>query len=98
MRTFDEPAGTIAVSAGETFAVSLPANPTTGYTWQLDTESRYLEVEEERYNAGSAPGAAGVQVFELRARNPGETEVACQYRRPWQEAARETRRFRVEIT
>ncbi|MGD8398041.1 MAG: protease inhibitor I42 family protein [Anaerolineae bacterium] len=98
MRTFEEPADTIEISEGETFAVTLPANPTTGYIWHLDTESRHLEVEEEHFDAGGAPGAAGVQVFVLRARKTGHTWVTCEYRRSWQETVRETRRFRVEIS
>jgi inhibitor of cysteine peptidase len=98
MKRFDAPAETIRVSESETFAIALSANPTTGYTWEANVDSRLLHVVDEGFEPGiQAVGAGGKQVFYLRARASGETEVVCQYRRPWERESRETKKFRVSI-
>ncbi|MGC9333835.1 MAG: protease inhibitor I42 family protein [Anaerolineae bacterium] len=96
MERFDDPKQTIHVPAQETFAVALPANLTTGYSWELDADSTQLEVVDETFEADTkAVGAGGKQVFRLRARTRGETHVVCRYRRPWEGKSRDERELRV---
>jgi len=98
MHTFDDPVQDIGVGLGETFALALPGNPTTGYTWQADVDVAYLQlVAQEFAPQGPAVGAGGREVFRFRALQAGETELAFEYRRPWGGEARDSRRFRVLI-
>jgi inhibitor of cysteine peptidase len=98
VRSYDNPAQPIAVATGETFAVRLAGNPTTGYTWKAGVDSSYLELvgqEFERQTEGV--GAGGHEVFRFRARAAGETEIAFEYRRPWSGTTRDAARFLVSI-
>jgi inhibitor of cysteine peptidase len=98
LRSFDDPAQAIHVASGETFAVRLAGNPTTGYTWQASVDSPNLELVGQEFEpAGEGIGAGGHEVFRFRALAAGETEIVLEYRRPWGGAARDVARFRVFV-
>lgn len=98
MRSFDDPAQTIQVAAGEAFAVRLAGNPTTGYTWQASVDRSCLELIDQQFEpGGEGVGAGGHEVFRFRARATDQTEIVFEYRRPWGGAARDAARFLVII-
>lgn len=98
MQSVEEATGAIRVAADEVFVIELRGNPTTGYVWQADVDTRYLELTEKGFELESAAiGAGGREVFRFRAREVGRTEILFAYRRPWEESARDTRRFEVVI-
>ncbi|HSR30192.1 MAG TPA: protease inhibitor I42 family protein [Anaerolineae bacterium] len=98
MQRFGDQTVAIRVSAYETFAVVLAGNPSTGYSWQVDVDFQHLELLEQTFEpAGEGIGAGGEEVFRFRARATGETRIACEYRRPWDKKARDTKHFRVVI-
>jgi inhibitor of cysteine peptidase len=98
VRSIDDPTQTVHVAAGETFSIRLAGNPTTGYTWQTSVDSQHLEwVGQEFEPAGMGVGAGGHEVCRFRALAVGETEILCEYRRPWGGAARDAKRFRVIV-
>jgi inhibitor of cysteine peptidase len=78
----------IEVNAGDTLTVTLASNPTTGFQWgetQItdkaiiqQTKSEYVEPVQGML------GAAGKQIYTLKALKIGETKVSTQYSRPWQ--------------
>ena len=93
---YADPETTIQVTAGEEFAIALEGNPTTGYTWQVHTDSRHLELLDQTFvRGGERVGAGGQEVFRFRVLAAGETEIACEYRRPWEEEVLESKLFRV---
>lgn len=85
-------AETITVSAGETFKIELPENPTTGYLWVVSQSptSGVAVLESSRYRppSGGVVGAGGQKTFTFRAVGPGDTRVAFEYRRPWEKNVR----------
>lgn len=98
MQRFDDPTKSIQVAAGETFAVALASNPTTGYTWQVGVDQQHLELINQTFTPkGEGVGAGGQEVFTFRARADGKTGIACEYRRPWDKEPRETKRIQVVI-
>jgi inhibitor of cysteine peptidase len=98
MLRYDSTAKVIQVGVGETFAVALEGNPSTGYTWQVDVDDRYLEqVAQEFEPAGEGVGAAGYEVCRFRALGAGKTHIALAYQRPWDHKARDTRQIQVVI-
>lgn len=98
MQRFEDPARAIRAAVGETFALALTGNPTTGYTWQAAVDPRYLALVGEEFEPVDAGvGSGGQEVFRFRALAPGQSKIDCDYRRPWDKKARETRQFRVEI-
>ena len=98
MQRFEDPVHAIRAAVGETFAIALTGNPTTGYTWQATVDPGYLALVGEEFEpVDVGVGSGGKEVFRFRTLTPGQSEIQCEYRRPWDKKARETRRFRVEI-
>ena len=93
---FTDPGTAIQVATGEEFSIVLAGNPTTGYTWQVNTDGRHLELLDQSFErSAESVGAGGVEIFRFRALAAGETEITCEYRRPWEEEILEGKRFRV---
>ncbi|MGD8904208.1 MAG: protease inhibitor I42 family protein [Anaerolineae bacterium] len=99
MKRFADPGTTIRVEAGDSFAIELAGNPTTGYTWQPDVDSQHLELLGQEFEPGEGGvGAGGREIFRFRALKAGEAEIAFAYRRPWDKESRETSSFQVAIS
>jgi inhibitor of cysteine peptidase len=98
MQRYDGTAKVIRVTVGETFALALEGNPSTGYTWQADVDDRHLEqIAQEFEPTGKGVGAAGHEVCRFHALKTGKTRIALAYQRPWDREARETRQIEVVI-
>jgi inhibitor of cysteine peptidase len=98
MQRFGDPARTIRIPVGQTFALELAGNPSTGYTWQASAESEHLQLLSQEFEpGGQGVGAGGHEVLRFCALAEGETVINCHYRRPWDKEARDTVRFRVTI-
>jgi len=76
----------IKTKNGENFSIVLEANPTTGYEWQVDFDSVYLELVEKNYIPDSLEliGSGGEETFEFLAKKSGTTEITFSYLRPWE--------------
>jgi inhibitor of cysteine peptidase len=99
VKRFADPGTTIRVGAGDTFAIELAGNPTTGYMWQPDVDSQHLELLGQEFEpGGGGVGAGGKEIFRFRALRAGDTEIAFAYRRPWDKGSRETSSFQVAIS
>lgn len=77
------------VEVGGEFAVSLPANRTTGFSWALGAplDTDLLALVEQRYIGpeSTLPGAGGRSEWRFRGVAPGATQLTFIYRRPWEE-------------
>jgi predicted secreted protein len=89
----------IEVPVGETFVISLPSVPATGYTWEVGYDKSRLELvrANDLKRLGGGVGAGGEEEFEFRAVAPGPAVVELQYRRPWAEETKDIRSYRVQI-
>ena len=77
----------IAATVGVSFAISLDANPTTGYSWDLATplDSNVLDLLHHSYQrAGSGMGAGGTDIWTFEPLCAGFTTIVLRYRRPWE--------------
>lgn len=83
---------TFAAERGETVAIELPANPSTGYSWTYEFNKEDILQED---SSGYIPtpgkdeevGRGGKQVWIFRAVNPGSVAVTFTYQRPWEAGA-----------
>lgn len=83
------------VKAGDTITVTVPGNPTTGYSWaaQLDEESAArLELNGEPEYTQEATGedvvgAGGSFTFTFKAAQAGDATLKLVYARPWESVA-----------
>lgn len=95
----DDDGGEVELVEGQTFVVSLEANPTTGYTWEaVEYDQQILrQLGEPRFTPeSSAVGAPGKQRLRFEAVGTGRTMLRLAYHRPWEEVEPE-RTFSVEV-
>ncbi|MEI7636761.1 MAG: protease inhibitor I42 family protein [Syntrophus sp. (in: bacteria)] len=75
------------VQLGDQIKVTVPGNPTTGYTWELAAISvDILEpgLEPEYIRDSTLTGAGGRFTFRFTARSQGYTKVILAYLRTWE--------------
>ncbi len=84
---------TITMSVGASKMIALSENPSTGYSWQLNsTHSSNLTIIRV-IDAGYQPGQSGVigapgsHHWQIQARVPGMARIVFSYSRPWEHAA-----------
>jgi inhibitor of cysteine peptidase len=94
----------VELMAGETFQVSLPENPTTGYRWTVYGSSATLVgLEKEEYDApGEDParpmlGRGGTRVLTFKAAEPGAVELVLRLRRSWEKESEFAASFSVKL-
>jgi inhibitor of cysteine peptidase len=92
----------IFVAQGDRIVVKLPSNVTTGYSWSIAENDPAIlaPAGSARYEAPSrpAPGAPGVQIFELRVLSGGATWLQLVYRRPFEKDVPPARAWNVFVS
>jgi inhibitor of cysteine peptidase len=81
----------VTVRRGHTLEVRLPANPSTGYGWQVvggdPSIVAFVTRRDERTGASTRPqvtGAPSMQVLIFKAKALGTTDLVLGYVRPWE--------------
>jgi len=85
----EETGGRVTLKPGQTLAIRLESNPSTGYRWETteyDVEILRQGGSVEYQSGGSALGAGGHEIFRFEAVATGQTIVKMVYRRPWEES------------
>jgi len=78
---------TVEVSSGDTLAVTLEGNPSTGYIWEVAPGSLTVleQVGEAEFDASAdLPGAPGKLTLRFKAVAAGEQPLRLVYHRPWE--------------
>ena len=90
---------TIELGVGDTLAVELEGNPTTGYLWEVASEdTTVLTLVKDEYESDSdLAGSGGMFKFTFEAAAPGETTLLLVYRRPWEEDVDPIETFEVTV-
>ncbi|MEX0973913.1 MAG: protease inhibitor I42 family protein [Bacillota bacterium] len=92
------PGASIEVKLNGVFTVVLESNPSTGYAWVPKTEGQPFELVSEEYRAGlDAIGAAGVQVFKVKALQAGSFKLRFDYARSWEEQSANQAEFTIVV-
>ena len=93
----------IQPKAGEEFIISLFANPSTGYQWELSKEldKDLVELVGKEFT-GKDPnlvGAGGAEEWKFKALKPGKTSICLKYLRPCEKGIPPVKEetFEVEI-
>lgn len=94
------------LSVGDTLKVSLPSNPSTGYSWKIQGNDAkvLLPVGDSQFslgdNATPMPGAGGTQTFTFKGVSAGSSKLALVYVRPWETTVTPTPddTFTVDVT
>jgi inhibitor of cysteine peptidase len=94
---------TVRLRPQEEAIVTLPSNPTTGYSWELAEQGVDAAVvivsKEFRTSAGASGrvGAGGLEHFRLRLEKAGRFTVTFVYRRAWEKEKEPERIFRITL-
>lgn len=104
VKTYKNVGEDIKIGVGQEFIIALGSNPTTGYSWQASYDESMLELVggEPTYEAeetgDDVVGAGGIESFQFRALEVGETEITLTYAQPWEGGGvGETKVFTVVI-
>ena len=90
--------GTVTLGIGEQLDITLAANPTTGYQWEVASgDSAVLkQVGEPVYTADSAAlGSGGTMTFHFVALAPGQTTLKLVYHRPFEKDTPPVQTFEI---
>ena len=86
---------------GQTLVVTLEANPTTGYSWEVTEpldEQVLRQLGEPEFKAESdLVGAGGVQILRFEAVNAGQTTLKLAYRRSWEKDVEPLETYSIEV-
>lgn len=89
------------VTVGKDFLITLPANPSTGYSWEAQFDKNYLSLRSKDFvnDKVSEPmvGVGGTEVFTFAPIKAGETTVLMGYGRSWESKPAETKVFKYII-
>lgn len=90
----------IALKKGQTMAITLKSNPSTGYSWRVaeNKGNVLLKMGEPEFKKQSdLIGAPGVLTIHFKAINVGQTTLNLIYHRPWEKEMNPTEAFSLHI-
>jgi predicted secreted protein len=97
------PDDTVSASFGDLITLTLPENPSTGYSWQISA-SDGLEQVSDHYiqgNTGTAArpivGAGGTHEWVFKVIKPGNQQVTGVYKRPWEATSEGEKRYTLNV-
>ena len=89
------------LARGQTIAVALDSNPTTGYSWAVsDVDQNVLrQLGDPSYQSPNTKltGVGGVETFRFEAANAGLTTLKLVYRRSWETNIAPIKTFTVQV-
>lgn len=91
---------TVDVRAGSVFKVILPENPTTGYSWDMNTSEGIVKLSDQYIpddSSGMRVGSGGSHIWEFKAAEAGEQWVQGVYRRPWEGMKSDDKRYSLVV-
>lgn len=90
----------VLLNVGDTLKVVLPANPSTGYGWQVHLTGTALESRGMATTAAEkrVPGAESRQTFDFRGAASGEEQITLNYLRPWEKNVAPAKTFVLDVS
>ncbi len=94
---------TLKLAVGQPAIIELEANPSTGYSWTVDTQASsnlsILRIDDRGFSQSPdgqrLMGAPGVHRWSVQATRPGNASISFIYRRPFETSV--ARRHEVEV-
>jgi len=94
----------MAVTAGNTFTVTLCSNATTGFQWsesaQISDQTVVQQTSHEFVSPGNTGvvGASGNEVWTFKALKKGTSTITMDYSRPWEGGEKGVWTFNLTVT
>lgn len=94
--------GSTTIAVGTMFAIALPENPSTGYSWKLQPLGvPVVGIIGDRFvpeTTEPKAGAPGTRTMTFAALSPGTAVLVLTLQRPWEDASPPSQTFKVTIT
>lgn len=89
----------IALKKGESLAISLASNATTGFEWTVDgIDNNFLRYDDKSYfGTGFAVGSGGIETLCFTAINTGKTSLSVIYHRPFETGKPPLETFKITV-
>jgi predicted secreted protein len=90
----------VGLEVGDILEVVLPANPSTGYAWEIGFYNPYVlkPYGESEFSSSNANlGLEGSQIMHLEAIDAGETELVFVYQRSFEDAGVDQKTFKFNV-
>jgi inhibitor of cysteine peptidase len=91
----------IEIAVNGTLTISLNANATTGFTWQLtdNTDPEVLQLTDNSYHTtiGGQLGGEGKQIWTFTTLKPGITTLTMDYSQSWADGQKSTQSFTLTV-
>ncbi|WP_433657297.1 protease inhibitor I42 family protein [Nocardia sp. CA-128927] len=91
------------IAVGQSLVVTLPANPSTGYMWQItQLDANLLQAQGDPGfkpdpNVPVAPGSGGGSVWTFVGKAAGITTLSMEYLRPWEQGVEPAQTYSLTI-
>lgn len=96
----DDDGATVTIKKGEALRVTLPENPSTGYSWDLSLSDGLYLVNDQYVPDETGirrVGAGGVHTWDIRATGIGSQQITAVYRRPWEVGVAPEKTFTLNV-
>lgn len=90
----------VSIKKGEALRLSLPENPSTGYSWNLSLSDGLYLVSDQYTSDDTSDrlvGAGGTHSWDIRATGIGPQQITGVYRRPWESTAVPEKTFALTV-
>lgn len=98
----EDAGGVFDVEKGKFVVITLEANPTTGYTWEVEKPLDELVMQQvgdiEFEPQSELVGSGGVQTIRFEVIGEGQATIELVYRRHWEMDVEPLETFSVQIT
>jgi inhibitor of cysteine peptidase len=101
MQLTDEDSGrAVTITVSEELEVTLEANPTTGYRWEVSAaDPKVLAPRPSRFVPGSKGiGSGGREILSFRGIEAGHTDLKLSLQRPFERGKPPAKEFRLTVT
>lgn len=90
---------TVEIVVGDKVEIILPANPTTGYVWEVSSiDSSILQPNKADFIANDpAIGAGGLEIIKFHALAVGKSELKLIFHRPFEQDTPPLKTFDVTV-
>jgi len=94
----------VELTVGDSWTVTLESNPTTGFQWQLvsNTDEAVLELADHKYEPSEDAlagvcGAGGKEVRTFKALKKGKSTITLEYSQPWEGGTKAAETFVMTV-
>jgi predicted secreted protein len=88
----------VDVSKGESFEISLPESPATGFRWKITANGEPVSrMTAEEFRPGTGVGGQGIHTWQFRAMRAGETHINMVLQRSWEAPTESAQTFTLGV-